>query len=66
MSKMAKLLFPWPWRIIESGGPPNYFYTVVALNDEKVASYDGENARAKAESLIVIGAENNVKKVMRK
>jgi hypothetical protein len=58
--KLANVIWPWPWRIVESGPPYLHVYTVEAANGKTIASYSDPDAQAKALVILELGAEHQI------
>ncbi len=53
---MADCIFPWPWKVVETGAPPHYDYFIKDSNGQEIAFYSGPNAHAKANVIMEMGA----------
>ena len=53
-------LWPWPWKLVESGSPPHYDYAVYDAVGGQVVSYMGVDAKAKAECIMELRAQKAV------
>lgn len=58
---IANCIFPWPWKIEETGAPPSYRYLITDAQGKEICKFSGVDAKCKAEVIMELAAEKQVR-----